>query len=251
MTEIIARVATTHLIEQAGVQVALTKEALESASERANGEHAIPVTVEHNPFCLPIGKTIEAWVEPYGNEHALMSRSYIEDNPQWVIHSESKTALVNLNFEHAPKPFLKRPVNPEESQIELSVDLTSFANEEESDEFVRELKAVDPDVSLRLSGRFSLGPEPLVQLVISDPAVTSTLVKALAGVAIWWSLRRVEKFATYTIDETLRKVADEISDSLSGKLMGFLRVYKNANQKTIGQSLLKLLYRQIRHTSFC
>ena len=231
MTEISGRVATTHVIEQAGVQVAFTKEALESLSEQANGECAAPIIVEHNPFCLPIGKTIEAWVEPFGNEYALMSRIYIEDNPQCTIHPESKVALAHLNFNHAPKPFLKRRVDSEESDTALIIDLTSFADQEESDAFARELKAVDPKVSLQLGGRFSLGPEPLIQLVISDAAVTSTILKAFAGVAAWWSLKRAGKFVTYTIDETLRKVAAELSDSLSGKLIGFLRAYKNRQPK--------------------
>ena len=86
MTEIIARVATTHLFEQAGVRVAFTKESLESGAERTNGERAIPFTVEHDPFCMPFGKTIDAWVEPYGGEYALMSRIYIDDDPQLVLH---------------------------------------------------------------------------------------------------------------------------------------------------------------------
>ena len=31
-------------------------------------------------------------------------------------------------------------------------------------------------------------------------------------------LHRIEKFLTYTVDETLRKIADDASDSLSLKL---------------------------------
>ena len=225
MIEAVARVATTHPMEQAGVKVCLTKESLESASEQANGERAIPFTVEHDPFCLPIGKTTEAWVEPYGPEYALMARIHIEDKPKCVIHEGSKNELVYLNFEDAPKPFLMKDTNIEDCQIEVMLDLTSFHNKEESDKFLEDLKVIDSEVSLRHGGRFSLGPEPLVQFILSNPDVSLAL--AIGG----WSLIRVEKFVRYTIDETLRKAADEISDSWSGKLIDFFKAYKNRQSK--------------------
>lgn len=236
MTQAVARVATTHPMEQAGVTVYLPKESLESASEQANGERAIPFTVEHDPFCLPIGKTTEAWVEPYGSEYALMARIYIEDEPQSVIHEGSKNELVYLNFEDAPKPFLMKATDTEDCQIEVMVDLTSFYNKDESDSFFEDLKVIDSEVSLRHGGRFSLGPEPFVQFILSNPDVSSAL--AIAG----WSLWRVEKFVRYIIDETLRKAADEISDSWSGKLIDFLKAYKSRQPKddrpTVSQIIL-------------
>ena len=225
MAEAVARVATTHPMEQAGVEICLTKESLESASEQANGERAIPFTVEHDPFCLPIGKTTEAWVEPYGPEYALMARIFIEDKPQSVIHEGSKIELVYLNFEDSPKPFLMKATNIEDYQIEVIVDFTSLPNKEESDSFLEDLKVIDSEASLRHGGRFSLGPEPLVQFILSNPDVSLAL--AIGG----WSLNRVEKFVRYTIDETLRKVADEISDSWSGKLIDFFKAYKNRQSK--------------------
>ena len=222
MTEIIARVATTHIIEQAGVRVALTKESLESGAERANGERAIPFTVEHDPLCMPLGKTVDAWVEPYDEGYALMSRIYIDDNPQEVLHEGSQTEWVCLNFEDAPKPFIRRAVIANDSQIEMIVDSARFVNAEVSDELLRDLKVIDPNVSLRHGGRYSLELQPLVQFVLSDPMVYGIL--ASAGL---WIFRRAEKFASYTVDETLRKIGDEISDSWSGKLIGLFRAYRN------------------------
>ncbi len=222
----VVRAATTHLVEQAGAKVRLPKTSLESASEQANGERAIPFTVEHDPFCLPIGKITEAWVEPYGPEHALMARIYIEDKPQNVIHEGSKNELVYLNFEDAPKPFLMKDTNIEDCQIGMMVDLTSFPNEGEYDKFLEDLKVIDSEISLRRYGRFSLGPEPLVQFILSNPNVSLAL--AIVG---GWSLIRVEKFIGYTIDETLRKTADEISDSWSRKLIGFFKACKNRQSK--------------------
>ena len=226
MTEIIATVATTHPIEQAGVKVSLPKESLESAAEQANGERAIPFTVEHNPLCMPYGKTVDTWVQSYEGEYALMSRIYIEDNPQKVVHEGSHTEWICLNFEDAPGPFIKRTVDADISEVKMIVDLTSFGNAGDSDKLLRDLKIIDPNVSLKNGGRFALGPEPLVQFVLSE----SMLSLILAG-AGFWLFRRAEKFTSYTVDETLRKIGDEISDSLSRKLIGFFKAYKKHQTK--------------------
>ena len=42
-----------------------------------------------------------------------------------------------------------------------------------------------------------------------------------------WTVHRVEKFVRYTIDETLRKVADELSESLSRKIKKIVGAYTN------------------------
>ena len=127
-----------------------------------------------------------------------------------------------MNFEDAPKPFIRRAVNVDDSQVEMIVDLASFDNAEASDELLRDLKVIDSNVSLRHGGRYSLELQPLVQFVLSDSVIYGIL--ASAGL---WLFRRAEQFASYTVDETLRKVGDEISDSWSRKLIGFFRAYKN------------------------
>ena len=222
MTEIIATAATTHFIEQADLNVSSPRELLESIAEQANGERATPFTVEHDPFCMPLGKTVYAWVEPYEGEFALMSRIYIEDNPQEVVHEGSQTVWMCLNFEDAPRPFTRRTVDEDDSEVKMIVDLTSFDGAEHSDEFLRDLQIIDSNVSLRPDRRFSLELDPLVRFVLSDPVVYGILTSA--GL---WLLRRGEKFTSYTVDETLRKIGDEISDSWSRKLIGFFKAYKN------------------------
>ena len=74
MAEIFARVATTGIIKQGGVTIRITKEALESFPGQVAREHAIPITIDHDPFSLPIGKIEEAWVEPFGEEYAVVAR---------------------------------------------------------------------------------------------------------------------------------------------------------------------------------
>ena len=104
MKEIIGTVATTHLIQRGEFPVRVSKEALESGARQANGDRAIPITVDHDPFCMPLGKSVEAWVEPLGGEYALKSRIYIEDAAIPSAHEKSGVEIVHLGFKEASKP---------------------------------------------------------------------------------------------------------------------------------------------------
>ena len=70
--------------------------------------------------------------------------------------------------------------------------------------------------------RHALGPEPFIQLVVSNPELSAALT---------WILWRIEKFVRYTVDETLRKTADDISDFLSMKIRRILRAYGSHRSK--------------------
>ena len=221
MSEILARVATTGIIEQGGVKVRFTREALESFSEQVAMGQAMPITVDHDPFSLPIGKIEEAWVEPFGKEYALVARIHIEDTYSVATHRRSGADLVRLDFESNAKPFRARSYEKTEEQRDtLSVDLSNFASPQDYTAFTNDVSAIDDAITCDNGiGRHSLGPEPLLQLVLSNPEIGAAMA---VGV---WVIARAEKFVRYTVDETLRKVADEISDSLSMKMKDILRSY--------------------------
>ena len=124
MPEIIACVVTTEIIEQGGVTVRFTREALESIPEQVAAAQAIPITANHDPFALPMGKVEEAWVEPFGDEHALMVRIRIEDTYSVATHRRSGVDLVHLAFSNNTKPLIPRSYKKTEEQLNsLSVDL--------------------------------------------------------------------------------------------------------------------------------
>ena len=218
MVEILARIATTHGVKQGSVTVRLTKESLESASEQANGERAIPFTVGHDPFCMPIGKTTAAWVEPFEDGHALMARTYVEDDIHLLTHSFLDTQLVCLDFMEAPKPFIRRYEDAEETAFIVGVDWANFDSIQKVHEFRNDVEQIDDGITCRGLGRHSLGPEPLIEFVLSNPEISAVLA---------WVLWRTEKFIRYTVDETLRKIADDISDSLSHKIRDVIAAYGN------------------------
>lgn len=95
MVELTARIATTGLVKQGASTVRLTREAIESLADQVNGERSLPFSVEHDPYCMPIGKINEAWVEPFEDEYAAMARIYVEDDLLRAIHKRSGTKLVS------------------------------------------------------------------------------------------------------------------------------------------------------------
>ena len=235
MTEIIERVATTHPIKQGNRIVRMTKESLDSATEQVNGDRAMPFTVQHDPFCLPIGKTTEAWVEPYENEHALMARTYFEDAFQNMTHKISEAQLVCLDFKDAPKPFIRRYENIGKNQFIVCVDWANFDSRQEVTEFTDDVGKIDDEIICGNLGRYSLGPEPIIEFVLSNPGISAALAVGI------WTLARVERFVRYTVDETLRKVADELANSLSGKLRDILTAYRNRQSEDDRPILTKIV----------
>ena len=221
MIEVLARVASTGIIEQGGIRVMITREAIESIPDQVAGVEAIPLTVDHDPFCLPIGKVEDAWVEPFGKEFAVMARILVEETYTVVTHKRSGVDLVRLDFEDNLKPFIERRYKKTESQQDsVSVDLANFDGPTSYTAFADEVRTID-DTIVCDNGiqRHALIPDPLLQFVLSNPELSAALA---IGV---WALGRVEKFVRYTVDETLRKVADDISDSFSIKMKRISNAY--------------------------
>ena len=221
MVEIIARIAKTGLVEQGTTTVRLTREVVESFPDQVNGERSLPFLVEHDPFCMPIGKIKEAWVEPFEDEYAAMARIHVEDDVRRTIHMKSGTELVYLDFANAPKPFMQQFKKTDQCLVAVAVDLANFDNIQNHAAFIDAVKCIDDEITCEIVGRHSLESDPLIRFVLSYPEICVALSVGL------WILKRVEKFIRYTVDETLKKTADEISDILSAKIKQIVSSYKN------------------------
>ena len=237
MTEIVAIVARTGIVEQGGVKTRITREAIESIPDQIGGDRAIPVIPNHDPFCLPIGKIKEAWVEPHGDEYAAIVRMHIEDVHSIEMHRRSGVELVRLDFDDSPEPFLERGyTNREQPTDALTVDLANFDNPQDYTKFANDVSLIDDRIICDSAiGRHSLVPEPLIQFVLSDPEMCAALA---IGV---WAFKRAEKFVRYTVDETLRKAADDISDSLSMKMKNILRAYRSHQSEHNRSSITQIV----------
>ena len=222
MVELTARIATTGLVKQGASTVRLTREAIESIADQVNGERSFPFSVEHDPYCMPIGKIKEAWVEPFEDEYVAMARIHVEDDLLSTIHKTSGTELVILDFASASKPFVQEFKKADQSLVTVGVDLANFYDTQNHAAFMDAVNSIDDEITCECVGRHSLGPEPLIQFVLSHPEISVAL-----SVVGTWILKRVEKFIRYTVDETSKKIGDEISDILSGKIRQIVSSYKN------------------------
>ena len=226
--------AKTGTFQQGGVRVGVTKESLESFLAQISEGPAIPVIPDHDPFAMPIGKVTEAWLEALGDEHVVRGRIHLEEVPSVEVHSGTGVALTRLNFADAPKPFVKKAYGrAKEGQCTLSVDLANFSSIEDYDRFAEDVRLIDDSLVCHNGlGRHSLTPEPLIQFVLANPE---------AAALIAWILRRAEKFARHTIDETLKKVGDDISDYLSSRIKRILRAYTNRRKQDIRPTVVQVI----------
>lgn len=237
MPKVTARVATTGVVKQGGIEVLITKELIDSIPDQVNGERVMPYTIDHNPFCLPIGKIENAWVEPYKDGYAAMAQIHIEDSYSNLYHSRSHAELVHLDFKDSPKPFLQKKYgNSDSGQDSISVDSANFAKPHDYDAFKSDVELIDSTIACDNSiQRHSLGPEPLIQIEIANPAVAVALSVGI------WIIGRAEKFVRYTIDETSRKMADDFSDMISNFLKEVLRAYKSRRPHDNRASVTKVV----------
>ena len=235
MTERIARLATTGIVEQGGSRIQITKEAIESIADHVNGERALPFIVEHDPSCMPLGKLTEGWTEPFGSEYAAMASVYVEEDAQGVIHAKSGTDLVRLNFAGAPKPFARARSNGEKGPLAIAVDLANFADVESHAAFVAAVERIDGEIVCRKVGRHTLVPEPFIEFLISDIHIKMAVVVGL------WIFRRAEKFIRYTVDETLKRTADAVVEVLSAKISRVVKAYGERHTKDDRHVLVKVV----------
>ncbi|MYN67644.1 MAG: hypothetical protein F4X11_21880 [Acidobacteria bacterium] len=223
--------ATTAAVEQGGARISIAKEAIESFVDQVNGERALALVVEHDPLCMPVGKTKEAWTEAVGGEYAAMARIHIEDGARGMTHVKSGAKLVCLSFAEAPKPFVNEVKQGEHNSVAIRVDRANFESPKSRDDFMEAVKRIDDGIVREEMGRRSIVPEPLIQFVVSNVNLGVALAVGL------WMFKRAEKFVRYTIDETLRKTADEISDTLSAKIKEVVRAY-SSRQTTDDRAVL-------------
>ena len=125
----------------------------------------------------------------------------------------------------------------QERQCALNVDLANFANPQDYAAFADDVNAIDDTIGCDNGiQRHALIPEPLLQRVVSYPELSAAL-----SVGGGWAIGRVTKFITYTVDESLKKVGDEISDSLSMKILDILRAYRNRRTQDNRPSVAEII----------
>ena len=196
--------------ELGGGRLRISTEAITSLEEQANGDRAIRSILEHDPHYFPLGKITEVSVEE--KEDHFVVRTIIDDTHEarHFHHQGTNAAMVEVTFTNDPRPFVQKESSGQDATIEVEADLANFQDPRSFNEFVTEVVgSSDLADHAGLMVRRSLIPEPLIQFMISYPELAAVLT---------WTLWRGEKFLRYTVDETLRKVGDQISDVASGRM---------------------------------
>lgn len=218
MDEYIAVLAKTGVVRQRDIETLITKEALQSLVDQLNTERSTPFIVEHDPTAMPIGKVTQAWLEPSGADWIAKGRIHVERSGRRVTHTQSGEELVYLEFKHAPAPFTRRYEYRDSKAISVGTDSANFANIEEYLAFKEALERIDSRIAQKEIGRHSAVPEPLIEFIFSYPVLQTFLAL--------WLLRRATKVATYVVDETLKKAADQLVDTISSKISKTVRAFR-------------------------
>ena len=197
----------------------LEVEAARGFLEQLNGDRAVPAVLKHDPHFFPIGKIVDVSMEEL--EDSFVFRSVIDDTHHVRRFRSRPTgqSMVEVTFPDDQRPFSRLPPSGEIGPLEARADPINFETVKSFEEF--ELEAADTadlaDHVGSMSQR-SLTPEPVIQFILNYPALSAVL-----GWAIW----RGQKFLTYTVDETLRKVGDEVSEIASRRIRNVIRKFDN------------------------
>ena len=187
-------------------------------AESINGDKAPRLNLEHDHHYMPIGKVRAAEVVDLG-ENAALVVTHDDTHSATAIHELTGNRIVEVTFANDERPFVQYEEGAVKALLAIAVDKANFDNLENFQEFLHISDKREGEEATSVMVRRSLTPEPLIQFVISDFTLA-----AIIGVGAWLG-RRGEKFLRYTIDETLRKTGDAISDKLSEKLKKWLGIY--------------------------
>lgn len=204
--------ATTNVIN--GVR--LTRQSLFDAAEKANGERAIRQGLEHDPHFVPLGKARSAEVVDRDGYSTLEVVSDDTHNISMRIHESSRTRIVELTFPNDPRPFVIYDEGKFQAPLTVAADWTNFDSNKDFEEFVNSSEEDNESEVSQPMLRRSLVPDPLIQFAVNYPELV---------IALTWMARRGEKFLRYTIDRTLQKAGDSISDEISEKLKKWIGGY--------------------------
>ena len=230
MEEYTGCMATTRSVDKNNRIISLSKDGLADQAREINEVAHIPVTLDHNPLLMPIGRSDSAWIERIENKVSLMAKYLVEMNATAQQHLKSGTKIAYLRFGESKRGFVRYQEEENTGGINIQIDPSDFENLNSWQMFVQETTDRNNEVRVRNHERFSQESIGLITMIMSDPQGAG-LLGAFGALAIWVGIR-VENFVRHTIDETFRKMGDGISDKWSKVILQTLKHYEKAKSKT-------------------
>ena len=216
MEKYVACLMTTDWFERDNRNIRFSEEALEDQRTQINEEAHIPFGFDHNPILMPIGRTDSAWLERANGTTSLMATCFVRLDASFQSHSKSGTKIADLQLGNSSRGFVGNRQDATDDRVVISVDRSDFEHAESWNAFVEEMTGDDRTVRVREYARNSLDPDGLILITLGA-----------------WAVLRLEKFARHVIDETLRKVGDEVSDRLSALILNAMSVFEQTAPKTL------------------
>ena len=180
-------IATTERVKRGDIYVHVSPDSLERSKDAMKG---VPLTQEHNPLLLPLGKIERAWVgKSSATEASLHQTTYvITDDPEPFVHELSGTPCVRIPFTDSPSRF---SLPREGSFPSVSVDMSAVRAESQQ-ALGQEIRAHDENINLGFHDRQEAIPIPLVQFV-SDMSLVDALMNAVKIAVLGAGVRAAAK----------------------------------------------------------
>ena len=180
-------VATSKPVKRGEIYVALSAEAMEGIKDKIG---SVPITIGHNPMCMPLGKTEGAWVEYTSDGETLLHQDIylVSDEPDIFIHESSQVRCVHISFTESPQKFSLLL----EEDRSVTVDYSAIRSESH-ELLVDEVHDYDDGIKLEFHDRREDLPIVLIRFV-TDMSLAETLVTtvklALLSAAVTGRLTR-------------------------------------------------------------
>jgi hypothetical protein len=151
------------------------REALEQEAQSVNNGERPLVTLMHDPVLPPIGKILEAWVEPRDDgEYQLVEVQEIFEQTLWTTLPDG-TKLFKQESEIDRNPFVNK-YSEMTGDYEVAYDDINFDSIEHTHSFINEIqKESGVDLTTKHFGRKSAIPDPEIIVKIGE-AITTYLV---------------------------------------------------------------------------
>lgn len=197
------------LFERGGLSFEYSRESLEKAAEHMAG---LPVSLEHNPFLMPLGKIERAWtVEGDDGRSVLQQTSYlVTDDAETFIHQPSGIECARVAFEDSAGRF---SIRPSAAFPLMSVDISAL-KDGSFEALKQEVRTEHDNLTVGFHDRQSQVPVPIIEF-----AMNLSLLDALK-VAIGAALLRAGA------DGTLARWTEESARWFKDTCVSAFRMYR-------------------------
>ena len=185
---------------------------------------------------MPYGKLMNAWLETREKRLAVVVRFTHHETARIEVHRSSGIELAILDFPENPKPFRKTAESGSQEHTIVSIDPANFDGAESFNRFTTDILTIDSSIVCDDGVvRKSIGPEPYLEILLSFQDAFAFKV------AVGWATLRIAKFATHTVDETLKQVGNELAAVISSKVSSIFAKYRDHKSEDMRSTVTKII----------